>query len=328
MKNKKISTLSVLSILSILGILTAPSTVLAQQASSAITAIPPRLDLKANPGDTLKVELKVANDTDTLQYYTVAVDDFVVVDRIGTPIPVSSEVSGRWSLKNWINAPTLIPVEAKKIQLVKLTIRVPQNAHAGGHYAMLTYQPNGDLRPEELKKTGSLIGHRTGTLLYVTVSGDIKENAFIRQFDTAKFNEFGPVKFAGLIENQSDVHVAPKGTITIKDIFGNIVGKLSIDTGNIFPDSSREFLSSWAQKWGYGRYAATLELAYGATGSVLTSTILFWLFPIRLVIYVLTLITSVLLLIVLLDKKNRRHQEILEAEVKELKKEIDQLEKK
>ena len=33
---------------------------------------------------------------------------------------------------------------------------------------MITYQP-GDPKSGDLKDTGSLIGHRTGTLLYVTV---------------------------------------------------------------------------------------------------------------------------------------------------------------
>ena len=56
---------------------------------------------------------------------------------------------------------------------------------------MITYQP-GDPKSGDLKDTGSLIGHRTGTLLYVTVPGDITQDALVKKFSTDKFHEYGP----------------------------------------------------------------------------------------------------------------------------------------
>lgn len=321
---KAVSALAIATSLAIGGSL---STLPTYAADSTVTAVPPRVELSALPGQSITTELKINNGYDVLQYFAVDISDFIVSDNIGTPIPVSEDVSGRWSLKSWITAPELIPVEAKGTQLVKITINVPNDALPGGHYAMITYQPNADAKPEDLRKTGSLIAHRTGSLIYVTVKGDISENAIIKRFSVPEFNEYGPVNFAGLVENNSDVHVTPQGNITIKDMFGNVVAKLPIEVGNVFPDTAREFASSWNQKWGYGRYQATLDLTYGAAGAVITSSLLFWLFPIRMVIYMLTFFTSILLLIVLLRHKNKRHEQQLEAEVIELKRELEQLEK-
>src|SRR5512145_928045 len=106
-------------------------------AQSTITAIPPRLDLTGNPGQSITAELKVRNDSEASQTYSVAVDDFIVVDNSGTPIPVTTTVSQRWSLKNWISAPRIVPVDAGGTQIVRITIRIPLTALPGGHYAMV-----------------------------------------------------------------------------------------------------------------------------------------------------------------------------------------------
>jgi len=305
-------------------ILLFPSPLFAQESST--TVVPPRLELRANPGETLDADLKVINNTDKVQYYSVAIDDFIVSDNKGTPIPVSSAISGRWSLKSWISAPEFVPVDPDQAQIVKISITVPQNAYPGGHYAMITYQPNADIKPGDLKKTASLIGHRTGTLIYITVNGTIKQEALVKSFTAPKFTEMGPVTFTGLIENQSETHIAPTGSITIKNFLNQQVATIPVEMGNIFPEVSREFTSDWAQKWGYGRYQADLNLAYGTAGGYLTATIFFWLFPIRLLISVLTIIISILVIIILMGKKNRRHQQQLEKEVQQLKSELSELE--
>ncbi len=302
--------------------------IFAQQAISSATAIPPRLEVELAPGQTIEKELKVRNETDSQQYYGVNVDDFIVADSAGTPVPVSETISGRWSLKSWIKIVSAVPVDAKSTQVVKLKITAPVNAMPGGHYAMITYQPNPDQKVGDLKKTGSLLGQRVGTLVYVTVPGDIHQKAVLQYFKTSPFNEMGPVEFSGLVENNSDVHIAPKGEVIIKDMFGKIVSRIPAETGNIFPDVSKTLTLSWPQKWGYGRYSASLNLAYGTAGGIITATIFFWLFPIRGVIYILTLIIALLTIVIILNKRNKKHQEELEKEVKELKKELDQLENK
>lgn len=300
--------------------------VLAQIAST--TVIPPRLEITANPGQTLTQELKVRNETDSTQYYAVDVTNFIVSDNFGTPIPISDTVNTRWGMKSWIKAPSVIPVDPKQTAVVKITINVPQNALPGGHYALITYQPNPDFKAAQLRNTGSIIGQRTGTILYLTVSGPITQNATATQFTAPLFNEFGPVPFNGVVSNSSDIHVNAKGNIFISNLFGQQIAQLPVETGNVFPGATRAFKTDWNQKWGYGRYTATLDLAYGTAGGVITSTIFFWLFPIRLVIYTLIVIISILFIIIILNQKNKKHQKELEKEVLELKKEVEAKERK
>lgn len=303
-----------------------PTSILA--ADSTITAIPPRLILSANSGGSITSQLKVRNGSDVAENYLVTVQDFVVYDTAGTPIPVATSVSNRWSLASWITAPELIPVDAKATQTVNIKINIPRTALPGGHYAMITYMPNGESKPGDLKKTASLIGQRVGTLIYFTVSGPVKEQVNITKFDIPRFTENGPVSITGTLESLSDVHVSPQGSVTIFDPLNTKVAELPVDFGNIFPETSRDFTSLWNQKWGWGRYRANLNVSYGTTGAVATATIFFWLFPIRLVIIVLVAIISILTVIILLNKRSKRHQEQLEKEVRQLKQELEHIETK
>ncbi|KKU32597.1 hypothetical protein A3K29_05630 [Candidatus Collierbacteria bacterium RIFOXYB2_FULL_46_14] len=295
-------------------------------AQSVITAIPPRLVLSGKPGETINAQLKVRNDSEEAQNYTVAVEDFIVYDTQGTPIPVAQSAGNRWSLASWVSAPDVIPVDTKTTQIVNIRIKVPLTALPGGHYAMLTYMPNGDVKPGQMKKTASIIGQRVGTLIYFTVAGPVTEKLNILKFSVPQFSEQGPINFTGTLESLSDIHITPVGNITISDPLRTKVAEVPVEAGSVFPETQRDFVSTWTQKWGWGKYRADLNLAYGTTGAVATATIFFWLFPIRLVIYSLIAIISILTAIILLNKRSKRHQEMLEKEVTELKEELEKLE--
>lgn len=293
-----------------------------------ITAIPPKVELKGDPGQTLTATLKIRNDSGSTQDFAVTIEDFIVIDKQGTPLPVTASVSNRWSLKNWITAPKIVPIDAGGIQVINITVKIPMAALPGGHYAMITYTPNADAKAGDLKQTGNIITQRVGTLVYVTVSGPITEKAEITRFTVPKFSEQGPIEFSGTIESMSDTHVNPKGNITISDPLNKKVAEINVEAGNIFPETSRDFTANWNTRWGWGRYKADLSLTYGTAGSLITATTFFWLFPILLVIYLLTALIAILTIILILDKRSKKHQQDLEKEVQELKEELENIETK
>lgn len=288
--------------------------------ATTITAIPPRLELSGNPGETLTAQLKVRNESDRKQTYDIIVEDFIVADSKGTPISVNI-TNSRWSLKRWVTTPSIVPVDARGTQIVNVSITIPKAALPGGHFAMVLYSPSNRLSPGDMKKTASAINQRVGTILYLTVKGKVNESAQITKFSIPKFSEFGPVEINGLIESISDVHINPKGEIQIFDLLNTKIATIPVEVGNIFPDTSREFQVVWGQKWGWGRYRANLSLIYGSNHPLGTS-VYFWLFPIRLVFYSLVVVISILIIIFLLHRKSVKHQLDLEKEVRELKKEM------
>jgi hypothetical protein len=188
---------------------------------------------------------------------------------------------------------------------------------------MVLYSPSDGPKSGEQKQTASAINQRVGTIIYLTVKGKVNESAMISRFSIPKFNEFGPINISGSVESISDVHINPKGAISIYNPIMTKVAEFPLEVGNVFPDTTRDFSLFWDQKWGWGRYRADLNLKYGISGNSLVASVFFWLFPIRLVIYTLTFIVSALTAIILLHKRSIRHQLELEREVRDLKKELD-----
>jgi hypothetical protein len=165
---------------------------------------------------------------------------------------------------------------------------------------------------------GSGISQRVGTLLYVLVEGDINEEAYISNFDWPKFLENGPVPFALVIDNQSDIHIRTSPMIKIYNLFGKEVESLLLEEKNIFPMTSRDFIGQWDRVWGIGPYKAVVEASYGTQGQILTAESIVWLFPIKLVLLAVIVLLLLLILIVSLSKKkNQAGMETVETEIKQ-----------
>lgn len=324
MKNS--AQLKILSLLVILiTLFTKPA--LAQQNSLGLSAIPPRLEITtASPGDIITKEIKVRNESRTEKVITVSVEDFIVVDDVGTPVRVETENQNdnRWAAANWIQvSPTQIKLKPGETKALVLTLLVPENATPGGHYAMVLYNHNADTT---ITQTGAAIETKVGSLVYVTIPGDINENAQVKEFSTNKFFEYGPVNFKTIITNLSDIHIAPAGSINIYNTFGLRSHQLKLSNTNIFPYTSREFDNTLDRKFMFGYYRAKLNAVYGPSGQPINATLSFWVIPYKIVILVL-IILILLFLFIRLKKKNRPNTQD-NPKVEELEQELEALKKK
>ena len=266
----------------------------AQQAENqlSLTAIPPRLGedntLTVKPGDTTQITLRVTNTSREAMTVESLAQDFIVEDG-ETPIAVTEEVSNRWSLASWmVIVPNKQVVQPGQTAGVNVLITVPEDALPGGHYAMITHQPALDsgLAQEESASNQAATGisQRVGTLVYLVVEGPINDEAFVRGFTAPEFTEYGPIPFSFTMDNRSDVHIRPQANIEIYDILNRRVENLQVESKNIFPFTSRLFEAEWPQTWGWGYYRAKLVVSFGDQGQVISDSISFWFFPIRLVI--------------------------------------------
>jgi len=175
----------------------------------------------------------------------------------------------------------------------------------GGHYAVVFYSPTekavvGSTSATPEGQAG--ISPNVGTLTYITVSGDITEAARVTRMAVPKLSEFGPIDLETEIENSSDVHIKPIGTIRIYNAFGQLKTTLKLDEANIFPTASRVFKNTWSRKWGLGKYKALLEANYGDQGQLLTAAVFFWIIPWRAILIALLTIVLIVLLIAYFKK--------------------------
>ncbi len=271
------------------------------QELTKVTVSPPRLEFKVKPGSVIQKAIKVHNGGDSELGLAVKVQDFIVSDDRGTPIPVKAKVARRWAASTWIQAsPSKFILRPGETKVVDIAIVVPEKANPGGHYAVVFFQPAAAAASPE---TASAIMPSVGTLFYLTVPGPVKENAFVVRMEAPTWQEYGPVKIVSEVENLSDIHIRPRGTIRIYDWLGRPIATLKLKEQNIFPNTVRRYENVWQQHWGLGRYRATLSAGYGQQGRALTATIFFWIIPWHLILTIILLLLVIAAVIIWLRRR-------------------------
>ncbi len=271
------------------------------QSSLGLTAIPPRLeDIVLKPGQTVTRQIKVRNESNTEKLISTVIRDFIVDNDSGIPKPLPENTDpsqNRWAASSWISvSPTSDRLKPGETKSLTVTIIAPENALPGGHYAMILHTPSNNAT---LNQTGSMITTYVGTLVYITVPGNVKEDAQITQFDVPKFQEYGPIDIKTTIQNLSDIHITPSGLISITNLLGMKTADLQLDSTNIFPGTSRSYDNVLNRKWLFGRYKAQFIASYGTTGQALLATAFFWVIPWRLLLTVGAVIIILALLFVI-----------------------------
>ena len=312
-------------VLLIASTLTTNHTAIAQSALG-VSAIPPRLEISIKPGQTKTEVIKVRNDSNVEQVISTNVKDFIVVDDSGTPLQIDSkEISNRWAASSWIQVSSsqlkLKPGETKSLSV---TVIVPENALPGGHYAMILHSPSNST---VLSQTGAVIQTNVGTLVYITIPGNINESAVIKNFSAPNFSEYGPIPFTATISNLSDIHIAPQAFISVTNFLGLNTANIPVNTINIFPYTSREFTASLNRQLLLGRFKAQLNATYGTAGQIASATIFFWVIPYKLIITLIAILVIIVLMIKL-KKMSKDEMEQSSPKIIELEQELETLKKK
>ncbi len=301
---------------------------IAQTTTNGLSAIPPRSEIEVKAGQANTQSIKVRNESTETKTVTISTRDFIVTDNQGTPQFIdnlSDAVSNRWSASSWIQlSTTSLTIKPGETKALSFTVIPPENALPGGHYAAIVYSPDSAYIGNS---TGASIQTNVGTLVYITIPGDINQNALVQSFSAPKFSEFGPIDFKATIKNSSDIHIQPVGAITVKNWFGGKTAQLALDQTNIFPYTTRDFQNTLNKKWLFGRYQATLNAVYGTAGGLISATIFFWVIPWRLIILILAAIAIILTLVTVIKNKPK-NKKSSNTEVAELEKELEELKKK
>lgn len=311
-------------LLVICGILLLSNSALAQAVGIKVS--PLRIEKIVDPGEVLEKTIKITNVSDSPKTFYVYLQDFKAGDEKGTAllIPPGSEQGS--FLASWIKVTSeginFAPGEEKEIPII---IEVPEEAGPGGYYGAIIF----GTAPPEIEGGGVAItvGQQTGVLVLLQVSGDVIEDALIREFSTDRNFYSTPFKvnFLSRIENLGNVHIKPHGTIEIKNIIGKKVATLRVnDQGaNVLPNSIRRFENSWEGNFGFGRYTAVLALSFGTFASeggqgrqTIHTERTFWILPWKIIIPValgLIFLTAFFVLFLKLYKSRAVQKALKEA---------------
>ena len=250
---------------------------------------PALIEEKIDPGSAYSGVITVTNIGGQSERLYVVVRDVTGVADNGVPLFAKENAETGYSLASWVHATEdAIEIGPNGARDVLFTIEVPKGAGPGGHFAGIFFVREAD----RVKTTGSGVGFEVGTIVTMKISGDIREEAEIREFTTNK-NIYGTadVIFTTNIENLGNVLIRPRGPIDITDMFGKKVATLIVNDpeAGVFPKTIREFAVSWSEPGFYfGRYEAVMSLAYGEENGrqTVSRSISFWILPLKFLISV------------------------------------------
>lgn len=275
--------------------------------AEALTVSPARLELSGDPGKEIYGEFSLINEQEETKTFYSSVENFEAQGESGTP----SFVESKEGLASWITLAPEITLQKGEKAKVAFTLRIPQGAEAGGHFAAVFLSTV----PPATDNSQVSIGAKIGVLVLLRVSGDITEGGGIVDFTTknksAVFASL-PVDFSYRFSNTGNDRANPSGEVIIKNIFGLTTAHIQANEnqGNVLPGSTRKFDLSWKKgdeipKEGFfamafyelrhfalGRYVANLELKYG-TSEHAEATKVIYLFPWQLLLIVLILLIAI-----------------------------------
>jgi hypothetical protein len=298
------------------------------QEAIAVTVSPPLIQLTIGPGETWSSALKVTNTNkhDVTYYATVLDFEATGEEGVGTFIPrvqlgAPTGPTG-YSLASWIEmASTSVTIPAGESGDVPFTVRVPENAEPGGHYATIlvgTQTGTGEITGPTMQ-----ISSYVSSLIFVRLRGEAIESGRIREFRTEQsVYDTADANFLLRFENTGNTHLKPQGDIVIYNMWGKKRGELAVNQerhfGNVLPQSTRRFSFAWTGEGSVadiGRYSAVVTLAFGdGDKRNISATTYFWVVPTVPLVTTLVSIAGFVLLIVWFIRRYIRRALSLERE--------------
>ncbi len=256
---------------------------------------PGKVDVLLAPGATTTVYLRVSNRMGDDKMFNVEVEDFAGTQDPNQTIVLLGDERGPYSLKDYVRpATTTFPVDHATRVTIPVTITVPSDAEPGGRYGSVlisTVSKNADVGARDGAQSGAAIVSRIGVLFFVRIEGEAVEEGKLTSFDTKdsrRLFQGGEIPLEILYENTGSVHLNPYGYITIKNIFGEVIGAQELDPWFTLPKSLRLREVTWERALLVGRYTAELQLNRGYDDIVESASVSFWVIPIKMVVLVLS----------------------------------------
>lgn len=229
------------------------------ESREEITMSPTTQKHEIAAGESYTSSFKVVNNGNTDFTFTVYTRPFSVEGEEYSPD--YSGTSARSDAYQWVQFHTtesfLKPGETEE---VSYTVRVPEGASIGGHYAVLF----AETQPDEDKTQGSQIVRkkRVGMVLRVNVSGDIQQSGAVLD-SSLPFVQFrAPMTSSFRVRNSGNVDFDVQSSINVTDVFGNLKYSATKANTTVYPDTTRRIEQNWDGVSWLGLYRVDLSATY------------------------------------------------------------------
>lgn len=264
-------------------------------AATGLSIQPVKIDQTLNPGDVLDGSILLSNASDGPVEVELSLQDFVPTAG-ADGIQFIGRTEGVTSVIDWIkvDAKSTFSLDVGEQVSLPYTITAPQNAEPGSHLGVILFKAS----PKNAAAGSLKVGTQVGTLVMIAIPGNHLEKGNILDFTAPLFSQKGPIPFNIKFQNTGTVHFEPKGSIVIRNMFGQKAGEVPITGQVALPTSIKELKFAWNPGiLALGRYTASATI-YDGEGNALTSReIRFYIVPVWYIIGFLLVIVFIYLLL-------------------------------
>jgi hypothetical protein len=271
------------------------------EASTGLTIQPVKVLYTIKPGQTVTDTIRLTNAGDSEALIIPSVQDFVPLSG-SSNIQFVGKAPGVTSVADWVGlivSPQGFNLKVGETKQISFTITAPSDAEPGSHFGVILFKATDASNANQALKVGTQVG----VLVLVTIPGNHLEQGKIDSFKTAGFVQKGPISFDLLFENTGTAYFQPQGTVTVKNIFGRVVGTATVDGQIVLPTGSRDITINWPANFLLGPYTASVSIYNSGGDLVGTANASFFALPVWYIIGFIIILVVLYLLFVFLKKK-------------------------
>lgn len=230
--------------------------------------------------------VSVRNDTEVLVTLRLSMLDFGSLDESGGVafLGAQSDLEKKYALASWMrpekDAIALLPGET---QDVRITIENRESLSPGGHYAAILFKAGDDTGvPDQANRVA--LNQLFSVLVFAKKVGGEVYRLNLNDYEYVQRFWMLPRTVRLRFQNGGNVHVVPRGLVTVTDPLGRTVHKgiVNEESSLVLPETLRTIVASMksvALSVVPGRYVLTIASRYDGRENFDMVSETFWYFP-------------------------------------------------
>lgn len=276
---------------------------------------PPILQIQATVPTIISKDITVVNASNNVQEVTIVLRPFttsstnngqVLYLPEGTKMAPDQDIFQKVQILDNGTPVTSLSLAPQQKRTVTLRIGLPKDEPGADYYFSILFvsRPEAD---QPLAENSSHITAAIGANVLLSIGPKDQTTGFLQEFSTPWFATQGPIPFTVEVANTSRHFIAPNGQILIRNMFGQLIGKVALQQVNILGNSSRFIPALWNEKLLFGPYRANIVVSLSREGPILTQTIYFFVMPIQ---YIIAFFIAIVILSIVISRVKKRVKQI------------------
>lgn len=269
-----------------------PNSALAE-SSKSLTLSPLRTEFDIAPGTSKQGKLTIDNPSDKDLTVDLSSEAFSVINR-----QYDYAFDSTTELSKWVTfSDNNFSLKSGESKIVQYIVGVPISSEPGGRYISL-------FASTDTTNDGSIVNsrQRIGSLLYITVSGDVTRNGNLLTMSSPTFVGDSS-NFSITLQNTGTTHFTSRYSVDVKNVLDGKTIKSTSNESLILPATVRTILGKIpAPKWP-GLYKIEYNIGLGDMPAITKSNYIIYVNPAT---WIIVAIITVLTLGIFIVKKIKR----------------------